>query len=317
LPTRDRGYCLERAVGSVVAQDIDDWELILVDDGSTDCTPQLRRRFSDMLGSKYRDLESGGKGASAARNAGLAVARGDYIAFLDSDDFWLPEKLGMQVEAMRSCEAAGLCFTDYAEIDSSGRITRREHTIAAELNGNAYPALLDVDHNCVTTPSVMIRKDILEKAGGFDETMHICEDIDLWARIARIAPVIPIRIPLSVVHIRPCPVFPYERSIVARAELYSRAVSRDPSLKGPVLCRLHRGLLRCYHDAAAAWGDHHQKAILAETIEIIDESGVLSPQELEQLYLYCAKRCAAAASGELPRIDGRFRRVEQAKSTGR
>jgi glycosyltransferase involved in cell wall biosynthesis len=291
LPTRDRAYCLDTAVASVVAQDFEDWELILIDDGSKDSTPVLRRRFAAALGHRFHDIETGGKGASAARNAGIAAARGDYIAFLDSDDLWLPEKLGMQLEAMRACDAAGLCFTDFAEFDSDGSVVSARHTISRELDGNAYPALLDVDHNCVTTPSVMVRRSVLQLTGGFDETMPICEDIDLWTRIARVSSVVAVRIPLTLVHYRPVKCFPYEGSILARAALYSRAVRRDPSLEGRKLTSLHRGLLQCYRNVAASRGDSRQESVLAHAIGELDRLVTFSPEELESLYVDCAARC--------------------------
>jgi glycosyltransferase involved in cell wall biosynthesis len=295
LPTRDRAYCLERAVASVAAQDFNNWELILVDDGSKDSTPMLRRGFADMLGPRFVDLETGGKGASAARNAGIAAARGEYIAFLDSDDLWLPEKLGIQLEAMQRCQGAGMCFTDFTGFDDAGAVFLTGHSISPELDGNAYPALLYVEHNCVTTPSVMVRRTVLDRAGGFDESMRLCEDIDLWTRIARIAPVIPIRIPLVLVHFRPTKEFPYEPSIIWRAALYNRAARRDPSLRWATLAHLHRGLLQCYHGAATGRGDRHQESVLAEAIQRMDRYASMSPQELEALFLECAARCGSAA----------------------
>src|SRR5690242_19027925 len=97
LPTYNRARCLARAVQSVIVQDFQDWELILVDDGSTDGTPELRERFRRALGCRYRDLVSDHRGVSAARNLGIAAATGEYVAFLDSDDFWFPAKLRLQL----------------------------------------------------------------------------------------------------------------------------------------------------------------------------------------------------------------------------
>jgi glycosyltransferase involved in cell wall biosynthesis len=110
LPTFNRGYCLERAIRSVLGQTYPDWELIVVDDGSTDDTQAVLESFKDPRIRVFR--HSVNRGVAAARNTGLAAARGEFIAFLDSDDEWRPDKLTKQLDVMTRAPTRQLAFTD-------------------------------------------------------------------------------------------------------------------------------------------------------------------------------------------------------------
>lgn len=250
LPTRNRAHTLMRAVRGVLAQTLADWELILVDDGSTDGTAGIRARLRDGLGPRYRETETGGAGVSRARNAGIAMAKAPYVAFLDSDDSWEAEKLGIQVAALDAAPAAAFCFSDFAEFGPDGRLLCAGHRISPELDTRPYPLLLSVRHNVVTTPSVIARRDSLEAEGGFDADMAICEDVDLWVRLARRGPVPIVRLPLALVDIRIPDRFPYAPYVRARAALYARAHARDPALR-PLMRYLHAEMLEVYATVAA------------------------------------------------------------------
>lgn len=118
-PARDAASVLARAVRSVQAQTLDDWEMIIVDDGSTDATPQLAQSLAQKE-PRLRVLHhEGGQGAARARNTALAAARGRYIAFLDADDAWTPDKLAQQLDAMHA-QAAGFSYTGFMRVRQTG-----------------------------------------------------------------------------------------------------------------------------------------------------------------------------------------------------
>jgi glycosyltransferase involved in cell wall biosynthesis len=269
LPTHNRAHCLERAVRSVVAQDYADWELVLVDDGSTDATPALCERFAGLLGPRYRDVTTRQSGVSAARNRGIALAQGEFVALLDSDDFWLPQKLGMQVAALDAEPRAGFCFTDYARFDDDGDFDDWRHPIPPALEGDIYPAVLEIRHNVITSPSVLVRRDVLAETGGFDETMQVCEDIDLWTRIARRTACVPVRLPLVAVHARTDEAFAYRSSLAARMALYRKASREDAMLPPGFLATLYREMLTVYRDVALLRRDRQVATMLRRSLAAV------------------------------------------------
>ena len=186
LATHDGARFLPEALASVQAQTFGDWELVLVDDGSTDDTPAIVARAA--ADPRVRPLAGPRRERCAARNRGIAEARAAFVAFLDADDAWAPEKLARQVAALDAEPAAALCYTIARYVDATGRplaVRRPPEPLA----GRIFPAL--VRANRMILSSVVVRRTALDAAGGFDETMPTigCEDWDLWLRIARRAPV--------------------------------------------------------------------------------------------------------------------------------
>jgi hypothetical protein len=173
LPTFQRREYVCRAVRSVFAQHYRDWELIVVDDGSTDGTDKALRQF----GPRLRYLWQENRGASAARNAGLKLARGDIVAFLDSDDRWLPDHLQTVVAMLeRSPDAVLACTTPRFRIHGRARVDEAELV-------DALPLL--VVENWIGYPSgTAVRRDELAAVGSFDERMFVLEDGELWLRLA-------------------------------------------------------------------------------------------------------------------------------------
>jgi glycosyltransferase involved in cell wall biosynthesis len=166
------------AVESVFKQTFKDFELIVVDDGSTDGTAALLARF----GTSLHIFRQEHRGVSAARNRGLAEARGKLIAFLDSDDLWLPEKLAVQASYLRTFPQAALCHTEEIWLRQGRRVNpRRRH---AKASGRAFVKLLR--ESLISPSAVVIRRSVLEEAGGFDESLPACEDYALWLKLARI-----------------------------------------------------------------------------------------------------------------------------------
>ncbi len=176
IPTYNRSWCLSEAIDSVLSQTFQNMELIVVDDGSTDETPALLSRYGDHL----RVLCQSNRGVSAARNGGIQTARGNLIAFLDSDDTWQPGKLARQVDFFDTHPDAMICQTEETWIRRGVRVNpKRRHR---KLSGWIFEASLAL---CLVSPSaVMMRRELLEGMGGFDESLPACEDYDLWLRVS-------------------------------------------------------------------------------------------------------------------------------------
>ena len=190
IPTYNRAGCLREAVDSVLAQDFGDVELIVVDDGSTDSTPQLIEGYGQAI----RALRQGNRGVSATRNAGIAASRGALIAFLDSDDLWLPGKLDRQVAFFNSQADALICQTEELWVRNGRRVNPgKRHR---KRGGMIFEPSLDL---CLVSPSaVMVRKELFQRVGFFDESLPACEDYDLWLRVSCRFPVHLIDSPLIV-----------------------------------------------------------------------------------------------------------------------
>ena len=190
LPTYNRGWVLREAIDSVLAQDFTDFELIVVDDGSTDDTEQLLDAYDQDL----IVLRQSNRGVSAARNRGIAAAGGRLVAFLDSDDLWLPGKLTRQVAFFNSNPAAVINQTEEIWIRNGVRVNPK--TRHHKLSGMIFEQSLAL---CLVSPSaVMIKRALFDEVGLFDEGLPACEDYDLWLRISWRYPVHLIETPLIV-----------------------------------------------------------------------------------------------------------------------
>ena len=188
IPTFNRCSTLQRALTSVLQQTILPDEIIVVDDGSTDGTAQMMsREFPELV---YVAQEN--KGVSAARNKGIQLAQGDWFAFLDSDDTWLPEKLAMQICALTESPEIKICHSDEIWIRNGVRVNAMlKHKKAGGWIFKQYLPL------CAMSPSaIMIHRSVFDDVGLFDESLPACEDYDLWLRITAKYPVLFIEQPL-------------------------------------------------------------------------------------------------------------------------
>jgi glycosyltransferase involved in cell wall biosynthesis len=190
IPAFNRGWCLREAVDSVLAQEFTDFELIVVDDGSTDGTAELLVAYRPTV----RLLRQAHRGVSAARNRGIAAARGELVAFLDSDDLWLPQKLSIQVEFFRVHPDALIAQTEECWVRKGRRVNPgKRHR---KRSGMIFEPSLDL---CLVSPSaVMVRREFFDRVGLFDEDLPACEDYDLWLRVSCCIPIHLIDIPLIV-----------------------------------------------------------------------------------------------------------------------
>ncbi len=181
IPTHNRASFLQEAVESVLAQTFQDFELIVVDDGSTDCTPYAVRRWKDRI----RWVRQENSGVSRARNAGIRTARGRYLSFLDSDDLWLKEKLETQVDFLDANPHYAVCYTDEIWIRKGRQVNPKK--IHRKYSGWIFDRCLPL---CIISPSsAMMRREVLDAVGEFDEGLPVCEDYDLWLRISSRFPV--------------------------------------------------------------------------------------------------------------------------------
>jgi len=176
IPTYNRGKVLERAIKSVLTQTYTNFELIVVDDGSTDNTSRILSKFAEKI--RYFSKLHGG--VSSARNFGLEKSEGTWVAFLDSDDYWLPEKLERQMQYLKENPEILIVQTDEKWIRRGIYVNpMKKHR---KYSGWIFPQCLPL---CIVSPSaVLIHQKVFNDVGVFDENLPVCEDYDLWLRIA-------------------------------------------------------------------------------------------------------------------------------------
>ncbi len=180
IPTYNRADFLMQAIKSVRTQSFTDYELIVVDDGSTDHTIALLEPLIERKEIRYVFQQN--QGESAARNTGVRMAQGKYIAFLDSDDLFMPEKLEKQVVCLETALDIGIVHSGYSKFDDAGNDLGYRDT--SHLSGWVYPQILLEWSVLIAVPAVMVRSSVLAEVGGFDEIMIHAPDLDLWRRIA-------------------------------------------------------------------------------------------------------------------------------------
>ncbi len=182
IPARDAEPHLARAIDSALAQTYVPLEVIVIDDGSRDATHQIASRYGDRLRliRLPRPLGPGG-----ARNVGIEAARGPYVAFLDADDEWLPEKTARQVAVIQSAPGMTFVFCGAAFISGAPDAPMLVNQNRAPVSGSdAWKVLLA--YPFVSTPTVLARREAVLRAGLFDPALPIAEDQDLWIRLARL-----------------------------------------------------------------------------------------------------------------------------------
>jgi glycosyltransferase involved in cell wall biosynthesis len=177
IPTYNRARKVARAVASVLFQTYTDYELIVVDDGSRDHTADTLSLFHPRI---LRLAHEENRGVSASRNTGIKASRAPLVAFLDSDDYWLPEKLAVQVTFFKAHPEAVACQTQEIWIRKGRRVNPRQKHLKP--SGNIFVPSLKL---CLVSPSaVMVRRSLFDDVGLFDEALPVCEDYDLWLRVS-------------------------------------------------------------------------------------------------------------------------------------
>lgn len=210
IPSYNCAKFLPDAIDSVLAQTYQDFEIIVVDDGSIDNTKNIVERYTKRYGEKIRYIYQSNRGLAAARNTGLRHSRGEYIALLDADDEWLSNRLAEGVKGMEENPSVGLVHANSVRISEIGDVIRVNKRNPRFLSGwiFKYLFLRRADISC---PTVLFRKECTDRLGGFDEglTRLGCEDRELWLRIAKKYP------------------FFYINKILARYRVRGNSMSKD------------------------------------------------------------------------------------------
>jgi len=199
IPTYNRAHLVGRAIRSVLNQTYQDFEIIVVDDGSTDNTEEVVKGFNDGRIRYIRHDKN--KGGAAARNTGIKVARGEYIAFLDSDDEWLARKLEKQMALFETSDSrVGVIYCRWYVVDDDAGFVKQDKDQAL-CRGHIWHTLLE--GSCaIFTPLAIVRRECFENCGGFDESLPSYQDLDLWLRIAQYYHFDFVNEPLVVMHNR-------------------------------------------------------------------------------------------------------------------
>jgi len=183
IPTYNRAHLIGRAIQSVLNQTYQDFELIVVDDGSTDNTEDVIRQFQEKDKRIRYIKHDKNKGGSAARNTGIKNSKGKYIAFQDSDDEWFPNKLEKQMKIFKKeSPNLGIVYTGFYRIKDSEKKYIPSHEIVKK-EGRIYEELLK--GNFITTQSILVRKECFKKVGIFDENLPRLQDWELVMRLSK------------------------------------------------------------------------------------------------------------------------------------
>lgn len=180
IPTYNRDWCIQRALDSVLGQSFDDFDVWIVDDGSSDNTRGIIRKLvsrGTRVPVKYIFMAN--RGVAAARNLGIQSSRGNWLALLDSDDLWLPEKLERQLQFIKAHPEISLIHTAERWIRNGKRVNPPK--AYQKFGGDVFEKCLPV---CMIGPSTsLIERKIFDEVGGFNEDFPVCEDYDFWLRV--------------------------------------------------------------------------------------------------------------------------------------
>jgi glycosyltransferase involved in cell wall biosynthesis len=178
IPTYNYGHFLAEAIQSVLEQTFRDFEIIVVDDGSTDNTREVIEQFGDSV----RYIHQNNQGVAVARNNGIKAARGQYIAFLDADDLWLPQKLQLQTALFEECPHVGLVYSTVYLFESKSGAIVGEYPVSCCRKGKVLRDLYM--YPFIPSPTPLIPKDVFNVVGCFDNRFDPKEDSEMWLRIA-------------------------------------------------------------------------------------------------------------------------------------
>ena len=181
IPTYNREKLLSRAIKSIQQQTYTDWELIVVDDDSTDGTEEEIMKIKD---SRIRYVKNDENiGAAGSRNHGVSLAKGDYIAFQDSDDVWRPDKLGKQMRYLCAKDGYDMVYCSFLRHYLDGRDLVVPNQQVGDREGWIFNTILV--NNVIGTPTILIRRDKFWEYGGFDTTLRALEDWDFVLRVSK------------------------------------------------------------------------------------------------------------------------------------
>lgn len=288
IPAYNIEAYIAEAIGSALAQTLEETEVIVVDDGSTDRTGSIARGFSDR---RLRIVSKSNGGLSSARNAGIREARAPFIGFLDGDDRWLPDKGRRHLEIMEADPGVALTFCHSAYIDEAGLETGR-----LLITGPTRPSLRQmVLRNVVANGSTpVVRASCFETAGCFDESLKSCEDWEMWVRILREtkleAALVPEVLTAYRINTRSLS-FNFDQFLEAARAAAARIGRETPQV--PAAC-VRRGLAMCFRIAgskALKMGDRARAlALIGRALRMSPELIMTDPRLLGSLASMAAPR---------------------------
>lgn len=261
LPTYNRSEFIGDAIRSVLNQTYTKFELIIVDDGSSDGTESIVKTFSDPR-IIYRYQPNSGR--SIARNNAIAIARGKYIAFIDSDDMYLPGKLEMQYRLLEDTPNADMVYTSARCINRDGSYLPQNYR--AIVSGVIYTSIAFFQPVTVILPTVMLRKSTFSQIGGFDKNMNRFEDTDMWRRVSKVSLILalPEFTCLIRTHEENSLATQDPRSILEALRYYSNKILREDKDAGDLVIRVGLGRLYCYYATAfltiSGWHSYSKEA---------------------------------------------------------
>lgn len=201
IPTYNRAELLKQAIASVLAQTYGDFELIIVDDGSTDDTKSVVESIGD---NRIKYIWQTNQQRCVARNAGIAAAEGEYLAFLDSDDLWLPKKLELQLAAIEQCPDAGASHGRCMRMGPNLEFLHPQELLVSDTEVrccDVHKTLLV--RNYFASQGVVVRRSLVEKTGGFDPALPHGEDWDMWIRLSALTPFCLVNEPVGIYRVHP------------------------------------------------------------------------------------------------------------------
>jgi glycosyltransferase involved in cell wall biosynthesis len=258
IPTCNREHCVGRAITSVLNQTYPRFELIVVDDGSIDDTEKVIKNFHDKRIVYLRHEKN--LGAPAARNTGIKAARGDYIAFLDDDDEWLPEKLEKQMNLFVLSPDTGVVYSGFWKWENN-RNVYVPYRWVSQKEGYIHEELLK--GNFVGTPTAVVRKACFLKAGLFDEELPCLQDWELWIRISKHFPFMCVDEPLIRTHYTPGSISELSRGVRAKTlQMILEKHSEDFSENRTLLARYYSTIGHLLHESNdRTWRQYYIKAM--------------------------------------------------------
>ena len=190
IPVFNQAQYLRESIDSVIGQTWRDFEIVVVDDGSTDDTPNVIATY----GARIRTLRKPNGGGASAVNAGIGMARGEWVAWLSADDVWEPTKLALQMNVAARSPTIALVYSDFLYIDESGRVLRQHRSAGPRGRRRSLARL--VRDNYINGSTVLVRKKVLDDVGMLDEGDLYSPDFDLWFRIATLYELAYVPVPL-------------------------------------------------------------------------------------------------------------------------
>jgi glycosyltransferase involved in cell wall biosynthesis len=252
------------AVGSVLDQTYDEIECIVVDDGSTDGSGEMLRHFDGRV----RLIRQENAGVASARNAAIRAATGSHVAFLDSDDLWLPHKLELQMDAFRAAPDVGLVYSGFHVVDSDlsfvGRVEAPDPSVALR------NSLLLEDENVSVQMTGVVRRDVIDVAGLYDENLSTCADCDFVCRVLLAAPCAVVARPLALYRLHAGQMHGDPRSTETELRYIFDKLFSDPAV--PAALRGRRRRAEANLAVSLAWAHHtrgDQARFLAHTLRAL------------------------------------------------